>query len=179
MESLDYLFGQYPRLHTTPLAVELHQLRPRHILAWLLATIGIVSEECIPATPTACDPHARAYVDTQAYALDGLHRLCVEDLNRAGHWYFGVVGVCAVELAALDKTAVDVANLIFVGFVPSGDRVARKGKLGYVVVLDGIEVVFIYGYTLHSIIGIETRHLSEVAVAVNLLRHNVMANQGA
>ena len=48
-----------------------------------------------------------------------------------------------------------------------------------VVVLDGVEVVFIYGYTLHSIIGIETRHLLKIAVAVNLLRHNVMANHRA
>ena len=106
MQLFQNILGQNPRLHAAPLAVELHQLRPLHALARLLAVAGIVGKEGIPAPLAGCDPDARAYVDTQTDTLDGLHGALVEDLDRAGHRHLGIVGVGAVELTALDKTAI-------------------------------------------------------------------------
>ena len=153
VQFLDKLFGQNPRLKSAPLLVELNQLRPRHILARLLAATRVVSKEGIPVTLAGGEPDARAYVDAEADALDGLHSAGVEDLHRAGHWHQRVVRVGAIEAMTLDKGAVYVANLILVRLVPGGDGVAREGKFCYVVILDGVEMVLIHSHALSGIVG--------------------------
>ena len=77
----------------------------------------------------------------------------------------------AVELMAQHKTTIDVANLLFVGLMPSGDRVALKGEFGNVVILDSIEVMFVNGNSLSRIISIETLYFVKIAFRIDLLSH--------
>ena len=80
---------------------------------------------------------------------------------------------------SLHEAAVDVADSLLVGLVPGRDGVASEREFGYMIVLDGVEVLPIDGYALHSVIGIEASNLSKVAFGINLLSHQVRARQRA
>jgi len=163
LKAVEDRLGQRPRLHRLEVLREFHHHGVRLVAVRRLAgseQAVVVREGHPPVTVVPVRPRERAPLDAETVGANVLHRLGVEDLDRAHHRPLWVIGVGGVELAVHDHRAVEVQDGALLVALPLLHKLAGLlVVLADHVVVHGVEVARVHA---HALVRLRDRELPDL-----------------